>query len=150
MPAWFRKTRRINIFGFELEFDHAAGEPKVPGEVETPLSARRKTRRAQPEAAEESPGTFTVHGVVVGTIANDLGIRIRNEEELREFWRVHQIDSQLDWMGKGPPVFSIGRQKDRESCKPGDEVSMTFVVQDRAGGKRGIRTIAFEVLRTSW
>ena len=86
--------------------------------------------------------------MVVGTIGKDLGIRIRNEDEVREFWRVNRMDTMLDWAGKGPPVFSIGRKDDIESCKPGDEASMTLEVQVRVGGKRGLKTIAFEVLRT--
>jgi hypothetical protein len=146
MFSWFRKIRRINIFGFELEFDHSAVNPTEFGEAKTP-SATRKDRLTQADIKDESPTKFTVYVEVIGTIDKDLGIRIRNEDEVREFWRINRIDSKLDWMGKGPPVFSIGRKEDSERCKPGDEVSMTFVVQERAGGKGGIRTVAFEVLR---
>jgi hypothetical protein len=146
MFAWFRKIRRINIFGFELEFDHSAGDPPQVSKDNTATSTR-KDRLVQPKVSEESPARLTVHGEVVDTIAKDLGIRIQNEEEAREFWRVNQIDTMLDWAGKGPPIFSIGRKKDVESCKPGDEASMTVEVQDRVGGKRGIKTIAFEILR---
>ncbi len=61
------------------------------------------------------------------------------------FWLEHRIDTDLDWFGKGPPVLSIGRKEDAARVKPGQRASLTFVVADRAGGKRGIRTVGFEV-----
>ncbi len=147
MPAWFRKIRRINIFGFELEFDHSAGEPAKPVEDRAPTSINRR-RPDPPVPANASPARLTVYGEVIGAIGKDLGLRIRNENEAHKFWRAHRIDTKLDWAGKGPPVFSIGRRQDSESCKPGDEASMTVEVEERAGGKVGIRTVAFEVLRS--
>lgn len=84
---------------------------------------------------------FTVHGEVIRTIGNDLGIRVQNEGDLRAFWREHRIDTDLDWFGKGPPVVSIGRKEDIAKSKPGERASLTFVVQERAGGKWCIRQV---------
>lgn len=86
-----------------------------------------------------------MHGEVIGTIGKDLGVRVRNEGQLRVFWRDHRIDTDPDWFGEGPPVVSIGRKGDIARCRPGDKVSLTFVVNERAGGKRGIRTVDLEV-----
>jgi hypothetical protein len=91
------------------------------------------------------PSGFTVHGELIRTVGSDLGLRVENEHELREFWRDHHIDTKLDWFGSGPPVISIGRKSDIEGCKPGDRASLTFIVERRAEGKRGIRTVAFKV-----
>ncbi len=85
--------------------------------------------------------------MVVGVIGKEMGIRVKNEDETREFWRVNRLTTKLDWAGKGPPVASIGRKQDREICKPGDEASMTLEVVQRANGERGTRTIAFELIR---
>ena len=87
---------------------------------------------------------FTASGEVIKTIGNDLGVRVENEVEIRAFWKTHDIDTDLDWFGPGRPVVSIGRQRDIESCRIGDRVSITFEVEDRAGGKRRIRTIGFQ------
>lgn len=80
MPAWFRKIRRINIFGFELEFDHSAGEPAKPVEDRAPTSINRR-RPDPPVPANASPARLTVYGEVIGAIGKDLGLRIRNENE---------------------------------------------------------------------
>ncbi|WP_435016547.1 hypothetical protein TA3x_004116 [Tundrisphaera sp. TA3] len=157
MPEWFRKIRirSINLFGVEVEFDHATHPPEASTSGEAaPLGLTNPVpKTAQPPRPVAVTGgdppqqpTLTVFGEVVGTIDQDLGIRVRNEEEIREFWRIHEIDTMLDWFGKGPPVFSIGRNRDRELCKPGDQARMTVVVQARKNGKRGIKTIDFEVI----
>jgi hypothetical protein len=87
---------------------------------------------------------FTAHGEVIKTIGKDLGVRVENEADIRAFWKTHGIDTDLDWFGPGPPVVSIGRQRDIASCKIGDRVSIIFEVEDRPGGKRGIRTTDFQ------
>lgn len=89
---------------------------------------------------------FTATGEVIKTLGQDLGVRVENEAEMREFWRTHEIGTDLGWFGPGAPVVSIGRQKDIASCKPGDRVSITLEVEDRANGKRGTRTVDFRVL----
>ena len=86
---------------------------------------------------------FTVHGEVIRTVGKDLGIRVENERALRDFWQNHRIDTDINWFGAGPPVVSIGRSGDVARCKLGDRVDLTFVVVDRAAGKRGIRTVDF-------
>jgi hypothetical protein len=152
MFAWLRRIRRINIFGFELEFDRsperstnlddpeAVGRGPLPGHATVP---------APPLAAKSVAGatgaSFTVFGEVIRAGGNALGIRVRNEAELREFWRVNHIDTKRDWFGPGAPVVSIGRKQDIEKCKAGDEASLTFMVEVRAGGKRGTKTVAFQV-----
>lgn len=88
---------------------------------------------------------FTAHGEVIPTRGSDLGVRVENVEEIRAFWEEHKIDTDLDWFIPGTPVISIGRQQDIASCRIGDHVSITVEVQDRAGGKRGIRTVDFSV-----
>jgi hypothetical protein len=105
----------------------------------------RPGRRAEPVPPVTLMPRFTVHGEVIRTVGKDLGIRVENEADLRAFWRDHRIDTDLDWFGKGPPVVSIGRKADMARCKPGDRVSLTFIVEDRAGGKRGTRTVDFGV-----
>lgn len=89
---------------------------------------------------------FTVNGEVITTIGQDLGVRVENDVELREFWSRNEIDTDLDWFDDGPPVISIGRQADIAACNPGDRVSLTFVTKDRSNGKRGIETVDFTVL----
>ena len=93
-----------------------------------------------------NPAHFTVHGEVIRTIGKDLGIRVRNDKELRQFWRDHQIDTDIDWFDQGRPVYSIGRQEDVARSKPGQQASLTFKVQDRSNGKRGVRTVDFKIL----
>src|SRR3954447_21893152 len=112
------------------------GETDGEGE---PHGEGRKPKTTPPGAR------FTAHGEVIKTVGNDLGIRVRNEAEMREFWRVNQIDTRLDWFGPGAPVVSIGRKQDISRCRPGDEAGITFVAEDRAGGKRGTRTVGFGV-----
>jgi hypothetical protein len=89
---------------------------------------------------------FTGHGEVIKTIGRDIGVRVENEPEMRSFWRTHKIDTDLDWFGPGAPVISIGRQEDIASCTIGDRVSITVQIEDRPNGKRGIKTIDFQVL----
>jgi hypothetical protein len=136
MFGWLRRIRRVSIFGVEVEFDHL---PPKPPDVAPPPTDKR-------ENSPSPPAQFTVHGEVIKTVGKDLGIRVENENELRRFWKDHQIDTQLDWFDRGAPVCSIGRQKDITRCKPGDRASLTFVVQERQDGKRGIRAIAFDVV----
>ena len=92
---------------------------------------------------------FTVSGEVIRTIAQDLGVRVENAGELREFWRNSEIDTKPDWFDQDEPVISISRQEDIVACKPGDQVSLTFVTEDRSNGKRGIKTVNFEVLSSA-
>jgi hypothetical protein len=144
MLGWLRRIRRINLFGFELEFDHTP-------ESSTPRNETKGVARGAAPCQEPAPVTtaagakFTVYGEVIRTAGQDIGVRVQNEAELREFWRLNRIDTKLDWFGPGAPVISIGRRQDIARCKIGDEVSLTFVVEDRAGGKRGIKTVDFEV-----
>jgi hypothetical protein len=161
--SWFRKIRRISIFGNEVEFDHTAGEtapaaspPSKSGETaastaehasDVPPSSPRSSRAITCRPADPTPDSFTVFGVVVGTLGSNLGIRVENEKELREFWKAHKIDTNMEWAGKGPPVFTVGRRADIEMCKPDDEVKMTIKVDGRKNGTRGVRTIDFDVLR---
>ena len=164
MFAWVRRIRisRITIGPIEFEIGDDAGQsngpdvnlPPAPPPVETkepgkpkPPSLTIEKRLIRPDSVDGLPAFITVRGEVVGTIGKDLGIRIRNEDEVREFWRANRLTTKLDWAGKGPPLFSIGRKQDRERCKPGDEASMTVEVVQRANGERGTRTIAFEVHR---
>lgn len=90
--------------------------------------------------------SFTVFGDVIRTISGDLGVRVENVADLREFWSEHQIDTKFHWLDSGAPVVSIGRADDVAACHPGYRVSLTFGVVDRANGKRGIRTTDFVVL----
>ena len=92
---------------------------------------------------------FTVYGEVIRAIGQDLGVRVENADEVRDFWQSNRIDTKLDWFDGGSPVVSIGRREDIEVCQPGDRVSLTFVTEDRANGKRGIRTVDFEVLSST-
>ena len=89
---------------------------------------------------------FTGHGWVIKTIGRDIGVRVENESEMRSFWRTNKIDTELDWFGPGAPVISIGRQAYIAGCEIGDRVTITVEIQDRPNGKRGIRTIDFQVL----
>lgn len=141
--------RRVTIWGVELELKPPVEEPRaaVGSDRDSSPPTRPRAGPAESVAAVDAvpPGArFTVHGRVVRTIGKDIGIRVRNEAELREFWRIQQMGTDLDWFGKGPPVVSIGRKADIRSCKPGDEASLTFVVEVRPGGKRGTRAVAFE------
>jgi hypothetical protein len=153
MFAWFRRIRRFNIFGFELEFNHpvevitttdggAGGGETQRGRRETEV-----INPPPPKAVKTVPpgARFTTYGTVIRTVGRDLGLRARNEPEVREFWRANEIETKLDWFGPGPPVFSIGRAQDIKKCRVGDEASLTFEVVDRAAGKRGIQTVGFEV-----
>ena len=90
---------------------------------------------------------FTADGEVIPTWGSDLGVRVENVAAIRAFWQQHQIDTDLDWFISGTPVISIGRQRDIASCQIGDHVSITVEVEDRPGGKRGIRTVDFSVIR---
>jgi hypothetical protein len=87
---------------------------------------------------------FTVYGEVIRAIGPDLGIRVENADELREFWTANDIDTQLTWFDNGEPVVSIGRKQDIALCSVGDRVSLTFTTVDRANGKRGVQTTGFE------
>jgi hypothetical protein len=109
----------------------------------------RRGKDSNPAECTDAPVAsrpqLTVHGEVIRAIGQDLGLRVHDAEEIRAFWRAHQIDTKLDWFDSGTPVVSLGRKKDIESCKPGDWASLTFVVEDRANGKRGTRTIDFKI-----
>jgi hypothetical protein len=120
---------------------------RASGEIEKTTGARTTPSKDAPGSgtANRNSQQFTVRGEVISTIASDLGIRVENESELREFWRVQRVDTDLDWYGKGPPVVSLGRREDIAKCKPGDYVRLTFVVAERANGKRGIRTVNCEI-----
>jgi hypothetical protein len=140
MFSWLRRirVRGIKILGLELEFDHHHETASFSPQQRKAPSVRDGRSLAAPPGA-----TFTIHGPVIQTKGNDLGIRVRNEAELRAFWRDNQIDTKLDWFGPGAPVISIGRKADIQSCRIGDEARLTFVVEDRADGKRGIKTVKF-------
>ena len=152
MLNWIRRARikEINIGGIVIEFSPAPPQPETPVSNDKTLTHTPDTNPlpivGKPLKNAGSAPTLTIQGVVVGTIGKDLGIRVENETEVRAFWQEHQIDTQLDWAGTGPPVASIGRKADITSCDPGDEVRMTVKIEDRANGRRGIRTIAFEVV----
>lgn len=100
----------------------------------------------QGASTEERP-SLTVTGEVIATIGRDPGLRVDQITEIHQLWAEQQIATKLDWFGKGPPVVSIGRKQDIARCRPGDRASLTFTVEERRDGKRGIRTIAFDVQR---
>jgi antitoxin component of MazEF toxin-antitoxin module len=96
-------------------------------------------------ASTEEPPKLTVTGEVIPTLGKDLGLRVEEVDKIRQFWTAQQIDTKLDWFDDGPPVISIGRKHDIARCRPGDRASLTFAVEERKDGKRGIRTIGFDV-----
>ena len=153
MFAWFRRIRirSINLFGIGIEITDPREDVSGPGKVTgggTSGSGRPNGTTVPPPKKPKTvpPGaSFTAHGTVIKTVGKDLGIRTRNEAELREFWRANEVNTDLDWFGPGAPVCSIGRARDIEKCRVGDEASLTFEVVDRTGGKRGTRTVNFEV-----
>lgn len=89
---------------------------------------------------------FTAYGEVIPTRDNDLGVLVENDAETEDFWAAHDIDTDLRWFKKDALVISIGRNKDIAACRVGDRVSITVKVEDRANGKRGIKTVGFDVL----
>ena len=102
MFAWFRRIRRINIFGFEMEFNHPPENASpTGGETGTPVETARARRLCEPGAR------MVAHGKVIKAYGSDLGVRVDNEAEIREFWRANQMDTKLDWFGPGAPVVSI-------------------------------------------
>jgi len=113
--------------------------------IDVQLAEKRLEMFELQGASTEEPPKLTVTGEVIPTIGKDLGIRVEDIEEIREFWTDQQIGTKLDWFGEGAPVVSIGRKQDIAKCRPGDRASLTFVVEERKDGKRGIRTIAFDV-----
>lgn len=125
--------------------DRESSQPRRDVSPRPDSSADRHRRLPGSESPVAQMPRFTVHGEVIRTVGKDLGIRVKNADELREFWQEHRIDTRLDWFGEGPPIASIGRKGDIERCKPGDRASLTFVVEERANGKRGIKTVGFEV-----
>lgn len=138
MFAWFRRIRRINIFGFELEFNHPPEiAPAKGGSTGKPIG-KTGAKTVKPGAC------FVAYGEVIKAYGSDLGVRVANEAEIREFWKVNQMDTKLDWFGRGAPVVSIP-SKFAASCKVGDEVAITLKVVDRPGGKRGGQPVAFKM-----
>ena len=89
---------------------------------------------------------FTAIGEVITTRGGDLGIRVENEAEIQDFWREHEIDTDLGWFDRRMSVISINRKRDVARCKVGDRVSITVKVVDRSNGKRGIDTFGFQIL----
>jgi hypothetical protein len=89
---------------------------------------------------------FTAIGEVVANKAGEMGVRIENEEERQAFWREQKVDLGLGWFDPKFSAITIGRPQDVASCKVGDRVSITVKVVDRSDGKRGIRTVGFQVL----
>lgn len=96
------------------------------------------------EPLPSQPPRITIYGKVVGKIGKELGIRVENEAEMLEFWRVNNIGTNIYWAGK-PPLVSIGRRDDIARCKLGDRAYITLEVQDRSNGKRGTKTVDFEI-----
>jgi hypothetical protein len=113
--------------------------------IDVQLAEKRLEMFELQGASTEEPPKLTVNGEVILTIGKDLGLRVEEIEEIRQFWTDQQIGTKLDWFGEEPPVISIGRKQDIARCRPGDRASLTFVVQDRKDGKRGIKTVAFDV-----
>jgi hypothetical protein len=113
--------------------------------IDVQLAEKRLEMFELQGSSTEEPPKLTVTGQVILTIGKDLGLRVEEIEEIRQFWTDQQIGTKLDWFGEGPPVISIGRKQDIARCRPGGRVRLTFVVEDRKDGKRGIRTIAFDV-----
>lgn len=140
MFGWFRRIRRINIFGFELEFDHPP-ETASPGGTISHSSATPSTG-----SVKKAPlGTRMVaHGKVIKAVGGDLGVRVENEAEIREFWRANQLDTNLDWFGPGSPVISIPA-KYASGCKIGDEAAITLETANWTGGRRRAKPVAIEV-----
>ena len=64
MFAWFRKIKRINIFGFELEFDHSGDRQEGSSDTITPPPPKPGPGRP----GKFPPPSLTVRGVVVGAI----------------------------------------------------------------------------------
>jgi hypothetical protein len=89
---------------------------------------------------------FAATGKVVKTIGADVGVEADNAEALRDFWQEEGIETALEWMGKGTAVISINRQLDKAQCKIGDRVCLTVEAVTWGTGKRGIRTVDFDVL----
>ena len=101
---------------------------------------------AQPsEVPVGSDDELTVSGEVIGTIGQDLGLRVDDAEVVRTFWLTRRLDTKLNWLDGGAPVVSIGRAEDIAKCRPGDRASLTLVVEQRKGGKRGTKTVRFEI-----
>jgi len=121
MFAWFRRIRRINIFGFELEFNHPPeNAPPTVKETGTPVRSSANGAKTVPPGAR-----FVAHGKVIKAYGSDLGVRVDNEAEIRQFWRANQVDTKLDWFGPGAPVVSIPG-KYVAGCKIGDDVAITL------------------------
>lgn len=79
----------------------------------------------------EKPPKLTETGQVILTNGKDLGLRVEEIEEIRQFWTDQQIVTKLDWFGEGPPLISIGRKQDIARCRPGDRANLTFVAEYR-------------------
>jgi antitoxin component of MazEF toxin-antitoxin module len=97
----------------------------------------------------ETAAKLTVTGEVIRAIGKDLGLRVDEADVMRQFWADHKIGTKLDWFDAGAPVISIGRKQDISRCKPGDRATITLVVEDRKEGKRGTRTVSFDILPTA-
>ncbi len=109
MFAWLRRVRirGIKVLGIELEFDHSPDTGSI-----SPATPKQAALQAEKSSTAPRSIAFTIHGRVIQTVGRDLGIRVRNEAELRAFWHINQIDTKLDWFGPGAPVISIGRKID--------------------------------------
>ena len=97
----------------------------------------------------ESVPRITVTGEIIPAIGRDLGLRVDQAEEMRQFWEAQKIGTKLDWFDSGAPVVTIGRKQDISRCKPGDRATITLIVEDRKDGNRGTRTVSFDILPKS-
>jgi hypothetical protein len=86
---------------------------------------------------------FTARGKVVQAIGGDLGIRVDNEPAMRAFWQAERIDTKLNWFDNEAPVMSINKQAHIAASKIGDDVEITVEPENRANGKRGIKTLGY-------
>lgn len=114
--------------------------------VDAQLAEKRLELFELQGTSADTAAKITVTGEVIPAIGKDLGLRVEQAEEMRQFWADQGIGTKLDWFDNGPPVVSIGRKQDISRCKPGDRATITLVVEDRKDGKRGTRTIAFDIL----
>jgi len=89
---------------------------------------------------------FVAFGEVVANKAGELGVKIENDEERKAFWQEHKVDLGLGWFDPKFSAITIARPQDVASCKVGDRVSITLRVVNRSDGKRGVRTVGFQLL----
>ena len=86
---------------------------------------------------------FTVIGRVPPFNSNEFYLRVENDKELEEFFKVERIDTRLGY-AEGKPVIGV-RGRLASVCKPGDRVRHIIETQDKKNGFRGIVGISIKV-----